>query len=483
MRVMDLLENPALRLELRSPVPASCLERSITGCAQSELMDPSAFLTRGEFVLTLGMGLHFEDLRTWDAYVERLVRAGASGLGFGLGAIHSTLPTGLVRSCADRGLPLIELGPDFPLVKLSRHIWQELAADRYLTARRGWDLANECTQLAAEGATPALVLERVSASIEANVRLVDESGFTLARAGQFAFAPGSGTRTALPLPGGDQPGFQLRVETESDALLLQPLLGPTLAVIAMQLSYTLFARSPLHSHTAARFVEALLDGRTASAETVRLLAVDAGFDPGDPFDLIILRRPERMSSALLRLITWRMRVLFEQHYRCVRFYDESYQATLVMQGRVDAERVPSMVKEAIGRATTLDAGYASGFALEELGITIQVARRAELEAGVHQLQTLDLGALVGALPTQGLTGLARRSLAPLLDGEDTLLCTLVTYLELNGSTRAVCDRLFIHRNTLTYRLQRIEQLIQADLSDGRTRATLLLAAEITGVRA
>lgn len=482
MRVMDLLEDSALDVELRAPVPPDRLNRTITACAQTELMDPTPFLSRGEFVLTLGMGLHFVDARTWDAYVERLIAAGASGLGFGLGTIHMTTPIGLVGACERQGLPLVELDAGFPLVKLSRHIWEGLAAERYQVARRGWDLANECTQLATEGAAPAVILERVAERIGGNAALVDPAGFTLARAGDLRFEPGAGSRTTLALPGGERDGFHLRLETEGDAVLLQPLLGPTAAVLAMQLSYTLAARSPLHSHSAARFIEALSDRRGVAPEVLRPLAVDAGFAPDDTWDAVVLRRPEAVSSAVLRLVTWRLRVLLEEKYRCVRFYDEAYQATLVMQGVRDSGDLSDVLRSAVDRAEGIDAGYTHGIALDELSIVIQVARRAEPVAGVHPLPIVDLGALVGALPNAGLTALARRTLGPLLDGDGVLYSTLEAYLELGGSAKLVCQRLFIHRNTLSYRLQRIEHLLGVDLGDGRARATLLFALEIVSGR-
>ena len=56
--------------------------------------------------------------------------------------------------------------------------------------------------------------------------------------------------------------------------------------------------------------------------------------------------------------------------------------------------------------------------------------------------------------------------------------TLEYYLESNGSVSQTADELFIHRNTLNYRLRRIEEILGQNLSDSETRLKLLLALRI-----
>lgn len=483
MRVLDLLEDPGLELELAATAPIDVLTRSVTGCVQSELIDPAPYLARGDFLLTLGMSLHVRDQRTWDAYIERLTAAGVSGLGFGLGLIHAEAPDGLIAACERAGLPLIVLSADFPLLKLSRQIWQTLAAERYTIARSGWGLADDCIQLATDGALLPALLHRVAAAVRGNVSLLDEEGFVIASAVGETFAPGAGVRTTLRLPGTEHALFTLLVETGGETMLLQPLLGPACAVIAMQLSYTLTARSPLHSHTAARFFESLLDARPADADSRRELAVTAGFTPDDPWDAVVLRRPLGTTNAPLRLATMRLRVILEQHYGRVRFFDELEHASLLMQHPHGATSLREALMSSVAEIDGVDVAYADSLGFEEIAPTLQAGRRARTSGSVHRLASVDLATIVDSLPQSGLLPLAQRALAPLEGHDETLPETLTAFLELSGSTRAICDRLRIHRNTLAYRMTKIESLLGMDLSDGRTRATLLLALQVTGTPA
>lgn len=59
-----------------------------------------------------------------------------------------------------------------------------------------------------------------------------------------------------------------------------------------------------------------------------------------------------------------------------------------------------------------------------------------------------------------------------------LAATLRVYVE-TGSLAATAERLFLHRNSVLYRLQRIEELSGIDLKERRTRLVLLVALAIT----
>ena len=62
------------------------------------------------------------------------------------------------------------------------------------------------------------------------------------------------------------------------------------------------------------------------------------------------------------------------------------------------------------------------------------------------------------------------------DGQ--LLPVLAVYLETNGSLQQTADKLFIHRNTVHYKLQKIEALLSCDLSQFSVRFSLQLALMI-----
>lgn len=52
------------------------------------------------------------------------------------------------------------------------------------------------------------------------------------------------------------------------------------------------------------------------------------------------------------------------------------------------------------------------------------------------------------------------------------------YLKNNGSVKAVADEMFIHKNTIVYRMSKIKELLQADLELGEERMAYYLACLI-----
>ena len=60
---------------------------------------------------------------------------------------------------------------------------------------------------------------------------------------------------------------------------------------------------------------------------------------------------------------------------------------------------------------------------------------------------------------------AEEVLKPLANNEGQLLETLIEFLDTNGNVTRTAEKLFIHRRTMTYRLQKIKELINMELDD------------------
>lgn len=63
-----------------------------------------------------------------------------------------------------------------------------------------------------------------------------------------------------------------------------------------------------------------------------------------------------------------------------------------------------------------------------------------------------------------------------------LIHTLRVYLQNNGNAKSTAEELFIHRSSLLYRLEKIESLLDADLSDAEVRFNLLMAFKLYDMR-
>ena len=109
------------------------------------------------------------------------------------------------------------------------------------------------------------------------------------------------------------------------------------------------------------------------------------------------------------------------------------------------------------------------------GVTDTVADISTM--GVYRL-------LLGLSDTRLLHEYYASTLEPLEahdDSGDDLLEVLELYLAYGGSVKAVAQDLYVHRNTVTYRIKKIERILDCDLSQFSVREELSLAFHVRDV--
>uniref|UniRef100_UPI000475947E PucR family transcriptional regulator ligand-binding domain-containing protein n=1 Tax=Nocardiopsis halotolerans TaxID=124252 RepID=UPI000475947E len=146
-------------LGLRTVVAAG--DPGIGWAVVSELTDPAAYLRGGELLLTAGLNLPGTDASLRD-YVDSLVGAGVSAVGFGVTPVHDTVPSGLVGQCRERGLPLVEVPRPTPFAAVSQAVGAELE-ERHLRGLRRLGESHQALALAVTGDAPVDRVLRVLA--------------------------------------------------------------------------------------------------------------------------------------------------------------------------------------------------------------------------------------------------------------------------------------------------------------------------------
>ncbi len=147
-------------------------------------------------------------------------------------------------------------------------------------------------------------------------------------------------------------------------------------------------------------------------------------------------------------------------------------------------RVKSQYPEAdlamgIGRPVNTLAEWRSSFQ------EATAAQRIALQWHIYQpLYFGDLGVyrlLSLLLETAELRSFYRETLGELADeryANDDFITTLETFFEEHGNLSQTANRLHVHRNTLLYRMERIEQIGSFDLDNPETRLAVFLALKI-----
>lgn len=472
------------------------LDCSVRWVHVSELPDPAVYLEGGELLLRVGVQLSSASSAT-EEYVQRLVRGGIAGLGFGTGPVHASVPDALVRACQDAGLPLLEVPDRVPFLALSKAVSEAAAAAESARLRQ---LAQGSRTLARAAVGPAgvrAVLARLAESLGGWVVLTSPDG----RPNRVAGGPvqigpdvqalvkriaGGSQTTSAALQDGDThvelQGVGWLPDERSVLVVGKPAVFDAtdrgLVNVAVALLMLLTEETfPSHDPPLARaFVAVACGGAPEDAEAVAAAA--CGSEPGGDWRVLACRRAtgtggERTTddpvTSLRALLRTPLAAAWKEHIVALR--PES-------QGLDD---LPSMT-DALSHA-----GWVVGISEARPWSTLP-ASAAEAETTLIAAMRLGHAVIAGQPIVGGLPDLvaadAARSYASALfaplaasrsPGPDELLRTLHVWLAAHGSWDRAATELGVHRNTVRHRIGQVERLLTRDLTAADARMELWFA--------
>ncbi|MFH8615349.1 PucR family transcriptional regulator [Streptomyces sp. NPDC017979] len=444
----------------------------------SEMADPYPYLLGGELLLSAGV-----QLKDPDAYVARLVEAGAAALGFGLAPVYDAVPEALVAACDRRGVPLIEVPPQTTFTAVARAVWRLMAEARHRELRRISQAQQGLATAAARPDPVPAVLGQLAGRLGGWAVLLTADGGEPASAGR---APSPRARQALARlagvvrggPGERAAGAPVASASDTaDATHLcayalgggqgpAGLDGLVLGVAA--------PRREAGDHTIAGVAVVLLslltaphrgvDGTGRDAALTRLLL---GADPAD-------------TAAALGGDRWTV-----VHARGGRGATPFTASTLgAALGSALVESAPDGTVRVLLPGPPREVAAQPGWVLgvsepvepAELALADAQAARAlgRALAAQRPLVAHRRGSLAALLAPDEVAAHARLRLAPLADAP-ALRETLRTWLSLHGGWDRTATAMGLHRNTVRQRIARCATLLDEDLDDPDVRMELWFA--------
>ena len=121
-----------------------------------------------------------------------------------------------------------------------------------------------------------------------------------------------------------------------------------------------------------------------------------------------------------------------------------------------------------------------GVAHQQCNEVVEIAQRIKSERRVHRFDELGY---IHTLYHAGPASLSQNAQVPVLrkllhERQADLFNTLETYLDAGGNSVQTADSLHIHRSTLNYRLARIKEVCELDLSSPAIRLNLQIALKL-----
>ncbi|WP_408897756.1 PucR family transcriptional regulator [Nocardioides sp. R1-1] len=448
----------------------------------SELLEPGAYLSGGELLLTTGLALP-GDAAAVATYVAHLRAADVSALALGLGPVHQAPPDALVEACREQGLPLLVVPAATPFLTISRAYW---TAQSRSTEERLHDVLSVQRALVEAAAAPdpaASVLRRLARWLDGWAVLLDADGAAdlvhppelgeelRVLEAEVARLDVAGVHSSASFPVGEHIAavFPLAVGSQVVGYLaagsrgqLDPGRRRVVLTAAALLSLDAVRRQQVESARAAtrRCVAVLVD--LGLVEAARRLAAESDCpSPTREVGLLVVRG--RDSELLVQAVErWCPRALGVASERTTAWF-------LLPDDHGPAEDLRR-------RLDGTDPG--SAFALSgPVAVESAGAVRVRLQ---RELAEVEPGGALHAVRGSHRT-VARAVDAFVAAASPELSAALVAWLRHRGQWEAASAALGLHRNTLRYRVARAVDLLALDLDDPDVAAEAWLALRDRGV--
>ncbi|MHA7175314.1 PucR family transcriptional regulator [Arthrobacter sp. Sr24] len=472
LSLADLLGVPGLHLKnmgsTRTP-----LTTAIDWVAVTELENPQAFLSGGELVLTTGARQGTADAQR--SFVRQIKRAGAVGIGFGIGFEHDSVPPALLAEANRWAVPVVEVPYSTPFIAIGKLVADARSSDHYFKLEQ---LLREHQVLARAlltgGGLPAL-LKKLSAMVAADLVITQYGGEVAATSpGAFPESP-SWHPVALSTGKRDASTLWLRQPFHDNGIV-----DYARGIISIELN-NLVQRRNSARQIAGQVISDIVRGTLEPADSAARLE-SLGISPTAKNFVLLVSTDDGKFSTLSTLT---LPPGLETAVAAIISSEGRKELLLVLPGQAGDPatlgRALSHQMHNIGIPSPVGIGgaYSQANGLRWSYFEAREAATRGLEVNVPE--RLSLTSLLLASEDVPMGDMAAEALGPLIafdtaHGAD-LVDTLETYLRLNGSVAAVAEALALHRNTVRYRLTQIAELTGYDpaLTPDRVQLWLALA--------
>ncbi|MCL5942483.1 MAG: PucR family transcriptional regulator ligand-binding domain-containing protein [Actinobacteria bacterium] len=522
LTVADLLAEKDFGLELVAG--AGSTDRPIEGIHLSELEDPTPWMLPHSILLATGVNIE-PDPAAGARLVEVLAAANMSALGIALDHYLPVLPTTMVRRAEDLGFPLFTAPMTIPFRRITAFVYNALASQDMYRLRRSLSVQSHLLELLIEERGMADLVADLSRLLETTVLLFDGRGTILAET-QGHPRLSSRTRAGLwrsylehrgrrePLPAFQSGGFRVSYREvtlygRAERVLMAAYANrpiPELAETTLSFAQKLLTLDRLRERDVAtlqrRMRSGLMDDLVSGIGTERELAErmrQYGLDPTRPWRVAVYdvdgfsdhfqktparqgQREEQIQAFKSAFLDSTEAFLASQGLPYLTVLKGDSVAALIQfadPGQAGSERTLAALRERLEAdlaPVTLSVGVsAPATGASAAVVAFKQAREAlalASQGGAVRIRFFDQihpqNRLLEGQSDETLAAIYEETLGPLLEYDAIhrarLVHTLQVYMGEDRSIARAAHALYMHRNTLTKRLARIEQLLGRSLS-------------------
>ncbi|MDC0759128.1 PucR family transcriptional regulator [Brevibacillus sp. AG] len=502
------------------------LSRPVRWVHVLETADTGQFLNGGELILSTGLGFGEEKEKRL-AYLTELIRRKAVGLCIELGRYIPSIPEDMLELANHHQLPLLVFHQPVRFVDITQDLHEYLIHAQMQALRNLEAYSRSLQQLSLQAAGIPKLLQHFQVAVQTQV-------FYYAPDGSTQFAPVVPHDVAVEMSDlmrshfseldSSEAGVRFLSLSATRQLAYQPVMamGHVLAYVGI----VLYERSPdeyllltLDNTVSAmaqilmrkmfveeqalatenRLFDDLIANRSIPEEQMRSLLGITGSGKASAYHMILLsfEKPKNLAedslpphdlTAIFRSLLARHR--FRPFIRCMghRFYFLLIEQQPLADSRRTLEKafrdVKRIMTQMLGTDVQIWMGVSrTGKRLSDAGRHLAEAEQALAfcqESSSPFFADLGLFRLLFHVPSEPvLKTFISDYLGPLLAHDQahgsSLVHTLRVYLDVNLSKQEAAEKLFIHRQTLYHRLEKIEEILGEDYMATQNRICLEIA--------
>ncbi|UQZ82914.1 Purine catabolism regulatory protein [Paenibacillus konkukensis] len=490
MTVREMLNLPILK-DATLVSGAGGLDRIVRYIDIMEIPDIEGWLREGELILTTGYSIrHDPGLLT--KLVEHLANAGAAGVALKPERFIHYIPQAMIDMGNRHNIPIIQLPDGIPYVDITYPVMELILDKQGALLRRSEEIYKTLTSLVLNNSGIQAVADNVAELLRSPIRVVN-------RAGDVLVASPPGSQEQEQPPASDARQWDITVDKQTAGkLIVEKQQLDALELVCIEQARLVFAlelmRRKIADDTETRlrgnFFEELLMGLPLSIQDVENKGRQLGLAPEWTWEIAMIEG-ERSYFEEHAAFMGKINELIsrESRNRQVRSHvlrQGDRLLLLLSSPRTDDREWSESIKRFVRSWSHVRTGFGTKYPLWEIQRSYVEAKKAVMIGSrldkIQRFFRYDevelFSLLLDSSDYVNFDSLVEKHLGKLLEydqenGTD-LMVTLYHYLAEGGSLIEAANRLYIHRNSVKYRLDRIKDIADIDLDGMQKRLTYYL---------
>ncbi|MCM3213931.1 PucR family transcriptional regulator ligand-binding domain-containing protein [Niallia taxi] len=483
--INELLRLPVLK-DAKVISGEKGLNRMVRYLDIMEVPDIKGWLREGELLLTTAYAIR-HDTKLLSNLVQHLAQADAAALAIKRERYLRDLPEEMLQISNDFNLPIIELPTEIPYIDITNAVMELLIDKQTYLLRRSEELYKKLTTLVLENSGIQTVADNVSGLLKSPIWLLDRKGNTIVSAPQ-------GDSSS---PFADIRCWEITVDKQIvGKLYIERDNLDDLDMVCVEQARLVFALELMRRKTAidterklrGSFIEELLTGLPLTKQEVMNKGRQLGLNPDISWRIIVLENKAELEEnhALFQKMETVLKRHFSLYFKksCMHIHMQANRIVLLFSFQAKdgtAEKWKELFTPILIEFKEIRIGVGTEAALWEVQHSFIQARKAillgsslDLKQHLFTYEEMEVfNLLLDASDYVNMDEAVEKNIGKLCqydkENDTDLVKTLFYYLTTDGSLVETANLLYIHRNSVKYRMDKIEKVANIKIASFREK--------------